>query len=92
MIHILDLQLEKSKMIICQVINMNFRFQRDEVRAILHTELHRFLWDDLERMLEHMRHLDNQKTGYLPRKMTHYAIKACRIPIDEVLIERILDV
>ncbi|KAF5307016.1 hypothetical protein FQR65_LT18488 [Abscondita terminalis] len=68
------------------------RFDREAIRAITLTELKRFLWDDMERLTEYFKKFDHKKTKVLPRKEVYTLLKACRVPLDIVLINRILDV
>lgn len=62
------------------------------VRAIALTELKRQLWDDLERLKEYFLQRDYARTGKLSRKECYTLLRACRLPVDVELIERILDV
>ncbi|KAK4880112.1 hypothetical protein RN001_008258 [Aquatica leii] len=68
------------------------RYDREAIRAITLTELKRFLWDDIERLSEYFIHFDMNKTGTLTRKEVYTLLKACRLPLDVVLVNRILDV
>ncbi|XP_018325854.1 EF-hand domain-containing family member C2-like [Agrilus planipennis] len=67
------------------------RYSREDIRAITLTELKRQLWDDIERVTEYFKARDPCRTGILPRKECYTLLRACRLPLDKVLIERILD-
>ncbi|XP_019871659.1 EF-hand domain-containing family member C2-like [Aethina tumida] len=68
------------------------RYNREKIRALALTELKRFLWDDWVRLREYMLKRDPTKTGVLSRKDVCTVLKACRIPFDPILIDKILDV
>nr|CAI5848578.1 unnamed protein product [Callosobruchus analis] len=70
----------------------NERYDRDKIRAIALTELKRFLWDDLDRLREYFLQRDATRSGKLSRKDCYTLLKACRLPFDNELINRILDV
>ncbi|KAJ8965173.1 hypothetical protein NQ314_004316 [Rhamnusium bicolor] len=70
----------------------NERFDRDKIRALALTELKRFLWDDLERLKEYFLQRDVARSGKLTKKECYTILKACRVPFDIQLIERILEV
>lgn len=60
-------------------------------RQLLHTELHRFLWHDLDRLKEDLHHWDRDRTGFLPREFLYTILRGCRIPIDVELLNSMLD-
>lgn len=60
--------------------------------AITLTELKRYLWDDLERLTEYFIKRDHYRIGVLPRQEVYTLLRGCRLPVDKVLIERILNV
>ncbi|KAJ8961102.1 hypothetical protein NQ318_008778 [Aromia moschata] len=68
------------------------RFNRERIREIALTELKRYLWDDLERLHEYFLQRDANKSGKLSKKDCYTVIKACRLPFDNELIDRILEV
>lgn len=61
-------------------------------RALTLTELKRQLWDDLDRLKEYFLQRDPARTGKLKRKDCYTLLRACRLPVDVEVIERILDV
>lgn len=68
------------------------KYNRENIRAITLTELKRFLWDDLERVLEYFKQRDGGRTGKLHRKDCYSLLRACRLPVDVLLLNKILDV
>nr|XP_012216880.1 PREDICTED: EF-hand domain-containing family member C2-like [Linepithema humile] len=64
---------------------------RENVRRLLHTELYRFLWHDLDRLKEDLYHWDRDKTGFLPRESLYTILRGCRIPVDVELLNSMLD-
>ncbi|KAL0121274.1 hypothetical protein PUN28_008737 [Cardiocondyla obscurior] len=64
---------------------------REYVRRLLHTELHRFLWQDLDRLKQDLRHRDEDKTGFLSRESLYTILRGCRIPVDVELLNSMLD-
>ncbi|CAH1962004.1 unnamed protein product [Acanthoscelides obtectus] len=68
------------------------RYDKDKIRAIALTELKRYLWDDLDRLREYFLQRDATRSGKLSRKDCYTLLKACRLPFDSQLINRILDV
>ncbi|KAI4467069.1 ef-hand domain c-terminal containing protein [Holotrichia oblita] len=68
------------------------QYDRDAIRAITLTELKRFLWDDLERLREYFVFRDPQRTGKLSKQDCYTLLKGCRLPVDNELIQKILEV
>lgn len=68
------------------------RYNRDKIRALALTELKRFLWDDLQRLKEYFMQMDRKKCGTLPKKECYTILKGARLPFDNELIEKILEV
>ncbi|XP_056636850.1 EF-hand domain-containing family member C2-like [Diorhabda sublineata] len=68
------------------------RYDRDKVRAMTLTELKRFLWDDLDRLKEYLIQADSSRLGKLSKKDCRTVLKACRLPLDNILIDKILSV
>ncbi|XP_024947143.1 EF-hand domain-containing family member C2 isoform X2 [Cephus cinctus] len=66
-------------------------YSREYVRRLVHTELTRFLWDDLDRLTEAIHHWDRSRSGYLPRSELYTILRGCRIPIDIELLNSMLD-
>ncbi|XP_012535562.1 EF-hand domain-containing family member C2 [Monomorium pharaonis] len=64
---------------------------REYVRCLLHTELHRSLWNDLVRLEEDLRYWDEDKTGFLSRESLYTILRGCRIPVDVELLNSMLD-
>ncbi|EZA50209.1 EF-hand domain-containing family member C2 [Ooceraea biroi] len=64
---------------------------REYVRSLLHTELNRFLWCDLDRLEEDLHHWDRNRTGFLPRESLYTILRGCRIPVDVELLNSVLD-
>ncbi|EFN89884.1 EF-hand domain-containing family member C2 [Harpegnathos saltator] len=64
---------------------------REYVRNLLHTELERFLWNDLDRLRENLHHWDRDRTGYLRRESLYTILRGCRIPVDVELLNSMLD-
>ncbi|XP_055609941.1 EF-hand domain-containing family member C2-like [Uranotaenia lowii] len=65
---------------------------RELVRSAIHGELTRQLWDNIERTKEHIYHLDPCNNGYTSAKNIITTIKACRIPLDNALIDALLQI
>ncbi|XP_076235048.1 EF-hand domain-containing family member C2 [Calliopsis andreniformis] len=64
---------------------------REYVRRLMHTELLRELWDDLDRLEEDLLHCDRGRTGFLPRDTIYTVLRGSRIPVDVELINSMLD-
>lgn len=60
-------------------------------RRLIHNELKRFLWDDLDRLEEDIKHWDPAGIGFLPRSKVYTILRGCRIPVDPKLIDAMLD-
>ncbi|XP_051167198.1 EF-hand domain-containing family member C2-like [Leptopilina boulardi] len=65
---------------------------RDYIRALVHTEINRFLWTELDRLEEDILHLDRTRTGYLSRNELYRILRGCRIPLNVELLNTMLDV
>ncbi|XP_066140061.1 EF-hand domain-containing family member C2-like [Euwallacea fornicatus] len=70
----------------------NPKEDREKIRAIALTELKRYLWDDLDRLREYFVHADYLKTGKLTKKECYTVLKGARLPFDNELLKKILDV
>ncbi|GAB1869468.1 EF-hand domain-containing family member C2 [Camponotus japonicus] len=64
---------------------------REYVRQLLHTELYRFLWHDLDRLKEDLHQWDGDRTGFLPRESLYTILRGCRVPVDVELLNSMLD-
>ncbi|KZC10057.1 PREDICTED: EF-hand domain-containing family member C2-like [Dufourea novaeangliae] len=64
---------------------------REYVRQLIHTELSRALWLDLDRLEEDLHHSDRGRTGCLPRDTLYTILRGSRIPADVELINSMLD-
>ncbi|XP_055545172.1 EF-hand domain-containing family member C2 [Wyeomyia smithii] len=65
---------------------------KELVRSAIHGELTRELWNDLERTKEHLYHLNPTSNGWICPKHIVGTIKACRIPLDNALIDAMLQI
>ncbi|XP_043475063.1 EF-hand domain-containing family member C2 [Leptopilina heterotoma] len=65
---------------------------REYIRALVHTEINRFLWTELDRLEEDILHLDRTRTGYLSRNELYTILRGCRIPLNVELLNRMLDI
>lgn len=65
---------------------------RDIIRSAVHWELSRNLWDDIERLEEHLYHLIPDHCGFISKNMLDKAIRACRLPLKPSLIENMFSV
>nr|XP_029712249.1 EF-hand domain-containing family member C2-like [Aedes albopictus] len=70
----------------------HFSCDKELVRSAIHGELTRQLWNDLERTKEHMYHLDPAANGWMSPRNIVVTVKACRIPLDNALIDAMLEV
>ncbi|CAH1368316.1 hypothetical protein MTP99_009686 [Tenebrio molitor] len=68
------------------------KYNRLEIRAITLTELKRGLWDDVSRLREYFLMRDPDKVGVLPKQECYVVIRACRLPLEKELVEKILEV
>ncbi|XP_058803403.1 EF-hand domain-containing family member C2-like [Phymastichus coffea] len=66
-------------------------YPRDHIRALVHTELTRLVWNDLDRLEEDICAWDRDKTGYLGRDQLYTLLRANRIPLQRELIRLMLD-
>ncbi|KAL1497141.1 hypothetical protein ABEB36_008147 [Hypothenemus hampei] len=70
----------------------NEKYDRQKIRAIALTELKRYLWDDLDRLREYFLQTDYLKAGKLTKKECYTVLKGARLPFDNELLEKILEV
>nr|CAD7258386.1 unnamed protein product [Timema shepardi] len=63
---------------------------RAMLRSIVHTELTRYLFKDLDRLQENLRHKDPERKGYLPRGAI-YSLCRASLPVDRDLLNAVLD-
>ena len=61
---------------------------KEMVRSTIHAEFNRHLWDDLQRTREHLYHLEPSTYKYMSQKKLLSAIRACKMPLDYALIEK----
>ncbi|CAL7948730.1 unnamed protein product [Xylocopa violacea] len=64
---------------------------REYIRQLMHTELLRTLWDDLDRLEEDLHHWDRGRTGFLKRDTLYTVLRGARIPVDLELLNSMLD-
>ncbi|XP_068987000.1 EF-hand domain-containing family member C2-like isoform X1 [Bombus flavifrons] len=64
---------------------------REYIRQLMHTELLRTLWNDLDRLEEDLHHWDRGRTGFLPRDTLYTTLRAARLPVDVELLNSMLD-
>ncbi|XP_071877283.1 EF-hand domain-containing family member C2 isoform X2 [Bombus fervidus] len=64
---------------------------REYIRQLMHMELLRTLWNDLDRLEEDLHHWDRGRTGFLPRDTLYTTLRAARIPVDVELLNSMLD-
>ncbi|XP_076165336.1 EF-hand domain-containing family member C2 [Ptiloglossa arizonensis] len=64
---------------------------REYVRRLMHTELLRLLWNDLDRLEEDLHRWDRERTGFLPRDTIYTVLRGSRIPVDVELLHSTLD-
>ncbi len=65
---------------------------RDIIRSTVHWELSRNLWDDIERLEEHLYHLMGDIFGFISENILFKAIRACRLPLKPSLIQNMFSV
>ncbi|XP_055373718.1 EF-hand domain-containing family member C2-like [Condylostylus longicornis] len=53
---------------------------RELIRSIVHWEIQRDLWNDLNRVKEHICHLEPENVGYLNETKLRATIAGCRLP------------
>nr|CAD7408838.1 unnamed protein product [Timema poppensis] len=63
---------------------------RAMLRSIVHTELTRYLFKDLDRLQENLLHKDPERKGYLPRGAI-YSLCRASLPVDRDLLNAVLD-
>lgn len=69
------------------------RCSRNTIRSLVQLELIKNLWDDMARLKEHLYHLHpNQMDGFLPKNELQTIVKACRLPLPNDLILKMLAV
>ncbi|KAH1014075.1 hypothetical protein HUJ04_002970 [Dendroctonus ponderosae] len=83
---------------LCRIMGQDFTehemitIARGFSATIALTELKRFLWDDLERLREYFLQTDHSKSGKLSKKECYTVLKGARLPFDNELLEKILEV
>lgn len=65
---------------------------RETVRAIVHWELNRNLWDEMDRLREHLYHLDPHQGTHMGAVCLRSAVMSCRLPLQPVLVENMFSV
>lgn len=65
---------------------------REKVRRVIHWELNRNLWNDLDRFKEHIYYLDPSNKGFLTEERLLSGIRANRLPLDIALIKNVFTV
>lgn len=69
------------------------RCGRNAIRSLVQMELNKNLWNDIVRLKEHIYHLyPNDSDGFLPKSKLQTIIKACRLPLPNDLISKMLSV
>ncbi|XP_012275373.1 EF-hand domain-containing family member C2 [Orussus abietinus] len=66
-------------------------YSREYIRRLVHTEITRLLWNDLDRLSEDLRYRDRMNTGYLSRHDIYTVLRGCRVPMDIELLNSMLD-
>ncbi|XP_043275434.1 EF-hand domain-containing family member C2-like [Venturia canescens] len=64
---------------------------REFVRRLIHTEITRLLWNELDRLKEYIHHVDEARTGYLPRSELWTILRGSKIPVDPEILNLMLD-
>lgn len=67
-------------------------WDKEVIRSAVHAQLNRSLWDDRARIKQHIYHIAPQNNGFLPQRMMVSVIRACKLPFDIALIEKLLSV
>lgn len=65
---------------------------RERVRSITHLELTRNLWTNIERLRQHLYHLDPSNCGFMAESKLSSAIRGLRIPLDIELVKNMFAV
>lgn len=68
------------------------RCNREVVRAIVHGDLNRNLWDDMDRLRQHLYHLDPLQSTHIGALCLRSAILACRLPLHAALVDNMISV
>ncbi|XP_014212751.1 EF-hand domain-containing family member C2-like [Copidosoma floridanum] len=66
-------------------------YPREYVRALVHTELNRHVWQELDRLEEDIRDRDREKKGHLGKDELYTILRANRVPLERELIDLMLD-
>ncbi|XP_017882993.1 EF-hand domain-containing family member C2-like [Ceratina calcarata] len=64
---------------------------REYIRRLMHTELLRTIWDDLDRLEEDLHHWDRRRAGFITRDTLYTVLRGARIPVDVELLNSMLD-
>lgn len=67
-------------------------YDKEVIRSAVHAELFRALWDDRANIRPHIYHIEPEHNGYLPQKTLISVIRACKLPFDIALIEKLISV
>ncbi|XP_049854500.1 EF-hand domain-containing family member C2-like isoform X1 [Schistocerca gregaria] len=67
------------------------KISKDQLRSIVHTELRRYLFCALDRMMETFRHLDVERTGFLPKDKVYLTCRASCVPLDKDVLAAVLE-
>jgi hypothetical protein len=65
---------------------------RELIRSVVHGEINRGLWDDMDRLKEFIYHVNPEKLKYLPEQKIWIIIRACKIPLDPAIVQQLLAV
>ena len=63
---------------------------RETVRAAVHLELKRSLWNAMDELKEHLHHINPMNKPYLAQSKVRSTLKGCRLPFSLELIDDIL--
>lgn len=65
---------------------------RDTVRAAVHLELKRYLWNSMDEIKEHLHHINPTNKAFVPESKLRSTLKGCRMPFSQELIDDMLKV
>lgn len=66
--------------------------EREKVRSVIHMEIIRHLWNDLDRLQEYLYHLEPKQCDFITERKLISAIRGSRIPINIELTENLFSV
>lgn len=67
------------------------RYTKESLRSIVHTEMKRFLFNQVERLHESFLQQDPDRNGYVSRDTAYAICRGAKLPVNKDLLNAVLD-